>query len=126
MKRYTKQHEWVQIEANQAHALVGITEYAAKQLGDINFVELPELELDRVAGDIVATVESVKAASDVYAPISGTVVAVNKELDEDPGLINQSPEEKGWICRLDNIDIDEIKELMDEKQYRKHLQASGK
>lgn len=124
VKHYTKEHEWVAVIDDQA--LVGITAFAAKQLGDITYVELPELDLDRVAGDTIATVESVKAASDVYAPISGTVVAVNKELEEDPGLVNQSPESKGWLCRLDNIDVDEIKELMDEKAYRKFLDAEAK
>jgi glycine cleavage system H protein len=126
MKHYTKEHEWVRIEDDHAHAVVGITEHAAKQLGDLTYVELPEMGLDRVAGDIIATVESVKAASDVYAPMSGTVIAVNKALDEDPGIINQSPEERGWICRLDNIDVDEIEELMDEKAYRKYLKDTEK
>lgn len=126
MKHYTKEHEWVMIDDAHAQAIVGIAEFAAKQLGDITFVELPELDLDRVAGDIIATVESVKAASDVYAPISGTIVAVNKELDDDPGIINQSPEDRGWICRLDNIDVAEVDELMDEKQYRKYLKDNEK
>jgi len=126
MKHYTKEHEWVRIDDAHAHAIVGISEFAAKQLGDITFVELPELDLDRVAGDIIATVESVKAASDVYAPISGTVVAVNKELDEDPGIVNQSSEDRGWICKLDNIDVDEVDELMDEKQYQKYLKDNEK
>jgi len=119
MKKYTKEHEWVLIDGDLA--VVGISEYAAGELGDITFVELPDTGIDLIVGDVVAVVESVKAASDIYAPISGTVVTVNEGLDDDPGIINNSAEEAGWICKIDNFDVAEIEDLMDEKKYQKYL-----
>jgi len=119
MKKYTKEHEWGLIDGDLA--VVGISEYAAGELGDITFVELPDTGIDLIVGDVVAVVESVKAASDIYAPISGTVVTVNEGLDDDPGIINNSAEEAGWICKIDNFDVAEIEDLMDEKKYQKYL-----
>jgi len=121
MKRYTEDHEWV--ELNGEIAFVGISRHAADELGDITFVELPEIGNDVIVGDPIAVVESVKAASDIYAPISGTVKEVNTELEEDPGIINASPEENGWVCKLENIDISEIDDLMDKKAYDKYLES---
>ena len=122
MRNYTKDHEWVQVEDDLA--VVGISEHAAKELGDITFVELPDVGTDFIVGDVLAVVESVKAASDTYAPISGTVKEANVSLEDDPGLINQSSEEKGWICKLENFDIAEVEDLMDEEAYQKFLQDS--
>lgn len=122
MRNYTKDHEWVQIEDDLA--VVGISEHAAEELGDITFVELPEEDTDFIVGDVIAVVESVKAASDIYAPISGTVKESNNYLEDDPGVINQSAEEKGWICKLENFDVSEIEDLMDEEAYQKYLQDS--
>ena len=121
MKRYTKDHECVWIDGD--FALVGISQHAADELGDITFVELPAIDTDLIVGDIIGVVESVKAASDIYSPISGTVKEVNEALDDTPGIINSSPEEKGWICKLDNFDIAEMEELMDEEAYKKFLDA---
>lgn len=119
MKYYSKDHEWVKVDGEQAY--IGISAHAAKELGDITYVELPEEGSDLIVGDVLGVVESVKAASDVYSPISGTVCGVNKELDEDPSIINSSPEDEGWICKLDNIDMAELDELMEEKDYAKFL-----
>lgn len=119
MKKYTEDHEWVEVDGDLA--VIGISAHAAEELGDITFVELPELELDVIVGDVLAVVESVKAASDIYTPISGDVKLVNSELEDNPGLINNSAEEKGWLCKIENFDIAEIKELMDEDAYAAFL-----
>jgi len=118
---YTKDHEWVKVDGDEA--IIGISIYAAKELGDITYVELPREGSDVIVGDTIGVVESVKAASDVYSPISGTVLSVNKALDDDPGIINHSPEEKGWICKLENIDLVELEDLMDEAAYEKFLKS---
>ena len=119
MKKYTKDHEWVEINGDVA--IIGISEHAAEEMGDITFVELPEKDLDIIVGDVMAVIESVKAASDIYAPISGTIQESNTELDETPALINNSAESEGWICKIENFDIAEIEDLMDEKQYATYL-----
>ncbi len=117
MPRYfTDEHEWIDIEGDTA--TVGITDYAQEQLGDIVFVELPEVGamLDK-AGD-AAVVESVKAASDVYAPITGEVTETNGALEDDPALVNTSPEEDGWFFRMTIGDKSELEGLMDDKGYK--------
>ena len=117
MSRYfTDEHEWIDVEGDTA--TVGITDYAQEQLGDIVFVELPAVGtmLDK-AGD-AAVVESVKAASDVYAPISGEVTEANAALEDDPALVNSSPEEDGWFFRMTIGDKDELEGLMDDKAYK--------
>jgi glycine cleavage system H protein len=119
MRKFTEDHEWVNIDGDIAY--VGISRHAAEELGDITFVEPPEIGTDFIVGDVMAVVESVKAASDMYAPISGTVKEVNVALDDDPGLINSSPEENGWICKLENFDIAEMDALMDEEGYQQYL-----
>lgn len=124
MKKYTKDHEWVSVEGLEA--TVGITEFAAKQLGDITYVELPKIDSDVIIGDVLGVIESVKAASDIYSPVSGAVREINEDLEEDPGLVNRSPEKEGWICRLDGIDLIELDELMTEQQYAKFLKDSSK
>lgn len=116
MKRYTKEHEWVNIEG--AMASVGISQHAQEALGDITFVELPAVGKVLKAGDPLGVVESVKAASDIYSPISGTVSEVNANLDTAPELINQSPEADGWICRLTDITASDAEALMDEAAYQ--------
>lgn len=120
-KYFSQTHEWVKVEGDEA--TVGISAYAAKELGDITYVELPKVSSDVIVGDSVGVVESVKAASDVYSPLSGTVNAVNKNLEDDPGLVSGSPEEKGWIYRLENIDSDELEDLMSEEDYAKYLKT---
>ncbi|MGN6490314.1 MAG: glycine cleavage system protein GcvH [Devosia sp.] len=112
MTRYTKDHEYI-----TADGTVGITPYAQEQLGDIVFVELPRVGQQLKAGDEAAVVESVKAASEIYAPASGTVTAVNTALSGEPGLINSAPETEGWIFRLALDDASELDALMDAAAY---------
>ncbi len=119
MKKFTEDHEWVKIDGDIA--FIGISKHAAAELGDITFVEPPEIGTDFIVGDVLAVVESVKAASDMYAPISGTVKEANIALDDDPGMINTSAEENGWICKLENFDIAEMDALMDEDAYQQYL-----
>jgi glycine cleavage system H protein len=123
MKYYTEDHEWIEVIGEEA--TVGISEYAAKQLGDITYVELPNEDEDFIVGDTIGVVESVKAASDVYSPLSGTVVAVNDVLEDEPGLINESPEEKGWLCKLANIDTTELDDMMTASAYQKFLKEQA-
>lgn len=120
MKKYTQDHEWVEIDGDLA--VVGISEHAAEELGDITFVELPEKDLDVIVGDVLSVVESVKAASDIYAPISGTVKDSNLELEDSPVIINNSAESEGWICKIENFDIAEIEDLMTASQYAEYLE----
>ncbi|MXO91843.1 glycine cleavage system protein GcvH [Pontixanthobacter aquaemixtae] len=112
---YTDEHEWIDVEGDTA--TVGITDYAQEQLGDIVFVETPEVGTMVDKGGDAAVVESVKAASDVYAPISGEVVEGNAALEEDPALVNTSPEENGWFFKMTIGDKDELDGLMDAKAY---------
>jgi len=117
MARYfTDEHEWIDLEGDLA--TVGITDYAQEQLGDIVFVELPDVGSNVDKGGEAAVVESVKAASDVYAPITGEVMEANAALEEDPALVNTSPEEEGWFFRLTVSDRDELEGLMDAKAYK--------
>jgi len=120
-KYYSKTHEWVKTDGEEA--IVGISEYAAADLGDITFVELPKEGTDLICGDSVGTIESVSASSDVFSPVSGTVIAVNHALDDDPGLISSSAEGKGWLYKLDNIDPTEVDELMSEEEYADYLKT---
>jgi glycine cleavage system H protein len=113
---YTDEHEWIDVEGESA--TVGITDYAQEQLGDIVFVELPSVGTELEKGGDAAVVESVKAASDVYSPISGEVTEVNGALEDEPALVNSSPEEEGWFFRLSITDSSELKGLMDENAYK--------
>ncbi len=113
---YTDEHEWIDVDGS--NATVGITDYAQGQLGDIVFVELPSVGKQLEMGDDAAVVESVKAASDVYAPISGKVVETNEDLEEDPALVNTDPEEGGWFFRMTIGDASELDGLMDEAAYK--------
>ncbi|MFG1202068.1 glycine cleavage system protein GcvH [Xanthobacter aminoxidans] len=117
--RYTKDHEYVRIDGDVA--VVGISDYAQGQLGDVVFVELPEIGKAVTRGKEAAVVESVKAASEVYAPISGEVVEVNSELEGAPGLVNEDAEGKGWFLKLKVTKPDELSELMDEAAYKAFL-----
>lgn len=117
MARYfTDEHEWIDVEGDTA--TVGITEFAQDQLGDIVFVELPEVGSVIDKGKDAAVVESVKAASDVYAPISGEIMETNAALEEDPALVNTSPEENGWFFKMTIGDKSEFEGLMDHKAYK--------
>lgn len=116
MKRYAKSHEWVEVVDNSA--TVGISKFAAEELGDVTYLEMPELGAELKAGEMLGSIESVKAASDIFAPIGGTVTAVNEALETDPAILNQSPEaEEGWICRLEKINAADLAQLMSEAEY---------
>lgn len=119
--RYSKEHEWVRI--NDDSAEIGITDYAQEELGDITFVELPEVGSKVKEEEVFATIESVKAASDIYAPISGTVAECNNSLNDSPELINESPYEKGWICRVIMSDPGEMDRLMNAPEYSAYIEG---
>lgn len=122
MARYfTDEHEWIDLEGDLA--TVGITDYAQGQLGDIVFVELPEVGKMVEKGGEAAVVESVKAASDVYAPITGEVMEANAALEDDPALVNTSPEEDGWFFRMTVADKSELDGLMDATAYKAFCDA---
>lgn len=115
MTKYTKDHEWVRVEG--ATATVGISDYAQHTLGDITFVDLPKVGKAVKQGDSLCVVESVKAASDVYAPVGGAVASVNAALSGAPETINQSAEGDGWICTLSGVNAAELDGLMTAEQY---------
>ena len=120
MSRYfTDEHEWIDVEGEIA--TVGITDYAQQQLGDIVFVELPAEGATFEKGDDAAVVESVKAASDVYSPISGEVVETNSALEDEPALVNSDAEEDGWFFKLRVTDASELEGLMTEAAYKKFV-----
>jgi glycine cleavage system H protein len=119
--RYTKSHEYVRVEGGTG--VVGITDYAQSQLGDVVFVELPPIGQSLSTGAEAATVESVKAASEVNAPVSGEVVEVNSALTDSPGLVNEDPSGKGWFLKIKLSDATELDHLMDEDAYREFLKA---
>ena len=122
MNRYfTKDHEWVAIDGDIA--TVGITDYAQGQLGDITFVELPAEGATLGKGDSVAVVDSVKAASDVYSPVSGTVSGINAALADQPELVNSTAEGDGWLWQMTLSDASELETLMDEASYRKYVEG---
>ncbi len=116
MPRYfTEEHEWIDVDGDSA--TIGITDYAQEQLGDVVFVETPQAGTQLAKGAEAGVVESVKAASDVYAPISGTVTEGNTALEDEPELVNSSPEEDGWFFKLTVADASELEGLMDEAAY---------
>ena len=117
--RYTKEHEWVRLDGDLA--TVGISQHAQEQLGDLVFVELPEIGRQVSRGGNLAVVESVKAASDVYAPVSGEVVETNSAVEDDPSLVNRSAEDEGWFCKLRIADQDELTKLMDAAAYKAYV-----
>jgi len=117
--KFTKDHEYIRVEGDTA--VVGITDYAQAQLGDVVFVELPELGRTVAKGGEAAVVESVKAASEVYAPVSGEVVAVNAALEAAPGTVNEDPLGKGWFVRMRLADPAELDGLMGEDDYKAYV-----
>lgn len=117
--KYSKEHEWVKREGDKAR--VGITDYAQKELGDVVYVELPQLGRKVKQGESFAVVESVKAVSDVYAPVSGEVVEINKELESKAELVNQSPHEKGWMAVIAMQNPAELDSLMSAAEYEKFI-----
>ena len=119
--RYTKDHEYLRVEGNTG--TVGITDYAQGQLGDVVYVELPAIGKAVAKGDEAAVVESVKAASEIYAPVSGEVIAVNNELEGAPGTVNEDPSGKGWFLKLKIKDPAEVEALMTEAQYQDFVKS---
>ncbi len=114
---YTKDHEWVKVQGNEAY--IGITDYAQHALGDIVFVDLPEIGQEFEAGDNFSAVESVKAASDIYIPISGKILNINEALSDDPALINQDPYEN-WLVLIEIKDESQLNDLMNSEEYEIH------
>ena len=119
--RFSKDHEWVRVEGGSA--TVGITTYAQEQLGDVVFVELPAIGKKVKAGDEAAVVESVKAASEVYAPVSGEVTEANAALSDTPALVNEDAEGKGWFFKLKLADVKELDKLMDAAAYKSYTEG---
>ena len=119
--RYTKDHEWVRMEGDVA--VVGISKYAAEQLGDVVYVETPQVGASFKQGADMAVVESAKAASDVYAPIGGEVIAANDALSAQPDLVNQSPEGEGWFVKLKVANKSDLDALMDEAAYADYVKG---
>ena len=119
--KYTESHEWISVEADGS-VRIGISDHAQAALGDLVFVELPAIgdSIDR--GDACAVVESVKAASDIYAPVSGEVIAVNEDLEDDPGAINSDPFGDGWLFEVSLSDVFELDALLDAKTYEASLE----
>lgn len=118
--RYTQDHEWVRVEGDTA--TVGITDFAQKQLGDVVFVELPEVGRTLAAGEAFGVVESVKAASEVFAPVAGEVTATNEALTTEPELVNQEPTGDGWFIKVKLADPAAVNELMDEAAYKAYVE----
>ncbi len=123
MLKYTEEHEWLNLDGEVA--TVGITEHAAKLLGDIVFVQLPEVGTKFAKGDDAAVVESVKAASDVYAPLAGEVVEVNQVVVDDPASVNADPQGRAWFFKLKLDDLKAMDGLMDEAAYQKLVESSS-
>ncbi len=123
MMKFTKDHEWVRAE--DGSAVIGITPHAAEQLGDVVFVELPETGKQLKKGDEAAVVESVKAASEVYAPVSGEVVEINDGIVDNPGTVNEAADGAGWFIKIKLSDPSELENLMDEAAYKQFVEEEG-
>lgn len=117
MIRYTEEHEW--LDEEDGVVTVGITEHAAEQLGDVVFVELPEPEKTVAKGDQIATIESVKAASDILAPFDGEILEVNEAIVENPALVNEDPLGDAWFVRIRPVNAADLEEYLDEAEYKK-------
>ncbi|WP_299227633.1 glycine cleavage system protein GcvH [Sulfurihydrogenibium sp.] len=118
---YTKEHIWVKIENDVA--TIGITDYAQSQLGDVVFIELPEVGREVESGEVIATVESIKAVSEIYSPLTGKIISINEDLANEPSLLNSDPYGDGWICDIQMKDLTEIEDLMTADDYRAYLEA---
>jgi len=123
VKRFTKTHEWIQVE--NSVGTIGITEYAQEKLGDVVYADLPEVGKTVKKGEILLSLESVKAASDVYAPVSGKVVEVNAALEDKPEIVNKDAEGEGWLVKVEIIDPAELDDLLNEEDYKKLCEEEG-
>ncbi|KAG9106554.1 hypothetical protein FRC07_008792, partial [Ceratobasidium sp. 392] len=124
-KRFTKDHEWVSYDSDTKLGTVSITDYAQKQLGDVVFVELPAVGSEVAFGEPMGAVESVKAASDICAPVSGTIKEVNPAVGEKPALLNTSPEDQGWLCKVEVSDPSELDQLLSAEDYTKYCEENA-
>tara|TARA_B110000438_G_scaffold297084_1_gene342885 strand:+ start:1319 stop:1702 length:384 start_codon:yes stop_codon:yes gene_type:complete len=113
---YTDEHEWVKID--EATATIGVTDYAQGELGDIVFIEFPDLNLNFTKGESIGTIEAVKTVSDIYMPLSGKVLELNDQLNDNPEIVNDNPFDNGWIIKLQITNIDEISKLMSSEEYK--------
>ena len=120
-RKYTEDHEWVLLEGDTAS--IGISDYAQEQLGDVVYVDLPEVGAEFEEGAEVATVESVKAASEIYSPVAGEVVEINGALDDDPSLVNSDPLGDGWFFKIKVAGTDAVAKLMDEDAYKEYVES---
>lgn len=125
MIKFTESHEWIDIDATQGIGIVGITQYAQKELGDVVYVELPIVGRQVKQGQEAAVLESTKAAADVYAPVAGEIIAVNQDLKQSPEWINQKPEKEGWIFKIKLADQKELAPLMDRAAYEAKWHSGG-
>ena len=116
---YTKDHEWANFKDNEV--VIGITDYAQSQLGDVIFIEFPEVGVELTLGDAFGEVEAVKAVSELYAPITGTITAVNEELEDSPDIVNSDPYGNGWLIKVSPSNPEEKDELMDSLSYEQHV-----
>jgi len=121
--KYLSSHEWVRVEADGETAVIGITDHAQELLGDVVFVEVPELGAEIAAGDEAGVVESVKAASDIFSPVSGEVVAINEALEESPETVNSEPYDEGWFFKVKLSDVTELDALLDAEAYKDVCEA---
>ncbi|MEN3042341.1 MAG: glycine cleavage system protein GcvH [Fervidobacterium sp.] len=119
MKRYAKTHEWFDTETGH----VGVSNYAQEKLGDIVYVDLPKVGRVVKKGEVIVSLESVKAAGDVYAPVSGKIVEINEKVNSSPELVNQSPEDEGWLVKIEPSDPAELDELLTEDEYKKVIEG---
>jgi len=122
-KRYTPEHETVSYDDETGLGTITVTEHAQSSLGDVVFVELPALETGVAQGDQIGAVESVKAASDIYAPVSGIIKEVNEKLNDQPGLLNKSPEDDGWLCKIQLSNPEEMEGLLTAESYRESCES---
>ncbi len=120
-RKYSKEHEWTKLEGKIA--IVGISYHAQEELGDIVYIDLPEVGKELKQGEVLATIESVKSASDVYSPLSGKVIEVNEKLKEKPEIINEDPYNEGWIVKLEITDINEYNNLLSAEEYKNFIGA---
>jgi glycine cleavage system H protein len=123
MKRFAKTHEWVKVDGNLA--IVGISNHAQEKLGDVVYVDLPQVGKVVKKNEAFMSVESVKAASDIYAPVSGKIVEVNEKLSNQPELINKDAEGEGWLVKIEMSDPNELSDLLDEESYRRFCEEEG-
>ena len=122
--KYSREHEWVKVEGNVAQ--VGITDYAQSELGDVVYVELPEVGTDVEANNTFGVVESVKAVSDLFAPVTGSITEVNPQLEEEPELVNSDPYEDGWMIKIEMNDLSELNDLLDADEYKTFVEQESK